>query len=103
MDGRTRSPFAVAVPLEEIDLAVRLRIFVDGPKRRPQARVQAVEFDPGFPGGPDRATPIAAQFSGEVLVALTGGLEDQVGISVEKNIAGAVCAVDRWIYVVLPG
>ena len=103
VDRGTRSPFAVAVPLEEVDLAVRLRILVDGPERRPQAGVQTVEFDPRFPGGVDRAPPVAAQLACEVLVTLAGGLQDQVGISVEENVPSAVDPVYRREDVVLPG
>ena len=40
---------AVAVPLEDVDLAVGQRILVHRPERRPGAGGQAVEFDSRFP------------------------------------------------------
>src|SRR6185437_1069874 len=72
MDRASRGPLAVAVPLEDVHLAVRLRILVDCPERRPQAGEQAVQLYPGLPGSSDVAPPIAAQLAAEVLIVFFG-------------------------------
>src|SRR6202012_4386178 len=86
-------PLAVSVPLEDVDLAVRQRILVDRPERRPQAGEQAVEFDPRFPGGADHAPPVAAQLAAVVGAHLLGGTQHEIGIAVLEYVA-AVVAID---------
>ena len=46
--------FTVAVPLEDVDFAVRAGILVHRPERGPEAGRHAIEFDPGFPSVADQ-------------------------------------------------
>jgi hypothetical protein len=49
VDGGSRRPVAVAVPLEQVDFALAAGKVIPQPPGRPATASGAVEFDPGFP------------------------------------------------------
>src|SRR6185312_9123340 len=54
VDGGSRSPGAVAVPLEDVNLTLSI---TGQPPGGPATGSEAVEFDPGLPGGADAPFP----------------------------------------------
>jgi hypothetical protein len=80
VDGGSRRPLAVAVPLEQVDFALAAGKVIGQPPGWPATAGEAVEFDPGFPGGAKAAPPVAADQAAEVVVAVSGGAPNEIGL-----------------------
>src|SRR5882757_7333194 len=80
VDGGSRSPAAVAVPLHDVDFAAVDGAVVGEVPRRPAAGSEAVQLDPGFPGGADRCPVLAEELAAEICVAVLSGADDEVGL-----------------------
>ena len=86
----TGRPVPVAVPLHQVDLAAAAGVVVGQPPGRPATTGEAVEFDAGFPGGPDRAPPRATHQAAEVTVGVAGRAQHEIGFAVHEHVLAAV-------------
>jgi hypothetical protein len=91
--GGTRRPVPIAVPLHQVDLAAAAGIVIGQPPGRPAPGGEAVEFDAGFPGGPDGAPPGAAHQATEVAVRISGGAQHEIGFAVHEDVLATVSVV----------
>src|ERR1700739_373794 len=104
MDGGSRRPISVAVPLDQVDLTADSRIVIRQPPGGPATGGQAVELDSGFPGGTDGPPPGALNFAAEVGAGNAGALiriaffcrpEDEIGLAVDEHVPAIVAVLPQ--------
>src|SRR5258705_2589553 len=93
VDGGSRSPAAVAVPLHDVDFAAVDGAVVGEVPRRPATRGEAVQLDPGLPGGADGSPVLTEELAAEIGVAVLCGADDKVGLAVDEEVSPIVAVL----------
>src|ERR1700744_5791223 len=103
VNGGGRRPAAVAVPLDDIDLAL---VLISQPVGGPAAGGEAIELDPRFPGVADAASPEALDLAAVERGAIFRSLENQVRLAIHEDVAAIVAVLadvlgplpGRWVF-----
>src|ERR1700759_811654 len=103
MHGGGRWPAAVAVPLDDVDLAL---VLISQPVGGPAAGSEAFELDPCLPGVADPASPEALDLAAVKGGAIFRGPKNQVRLAIDKDVAAIVAVLAdvlgqlpvRWVF-----